>query len=108
MSLAKMNNSLKSSIETSTFCVADINDESMRSFFYTREITELSTQKVDVSIDDFNELFILANDMYVFNNSEGTMGYRNRTLSQQYPSCDNVLFLYPRIPSGGLIRRVLL
>jgi hypothetical protein len=66
--------------------IPDINDESMRSFFYTREITELSTQKVDVSIDDFNELFILANDMYVFNNSEGILGYRNRTLSHQSPS----------------------
>ena len=49
--------------------IPDINDEFMRSFVCTRNITELSTQKVDVSIDDFNELFILANDMYVFNNS---------------------------------------
>lgn len=43
--------------------VPDNNDESIRSFFHSRKVTELSTQKVDVSIDDFNELFILANDM---------------------------------------------
>ena len=43
--------------------VPDINDESIRSFFHSREVTELSSQKFDVSIDDFNELFIQANDM---------------------------------------------
>lgn len=41
----------------------NINDESIQSFFYSREVTEVMTEKVDVSIDDFNELFIMANDM---------------------------------------------
>lgn len=42
----------------------DMNDDHLQSFFQVRQSTEL-TDKIDVTVDDMNDLFISANDMYV-------------------------------------------
>ncbi|KAJ8320361.1 hypothetical protein KUTeg_001948 [Tegillarca granosa] len=48
----------------------DMNDDHLQSFFQVRQSTEL-TDKIDVTVDDMNDLFISANDMYVFAKDAG-------------------------------------
>ena len=43
--------------------IPSMDDEHMKSFFHSRDVEQVTAEKVDVTIDDFNELFIIANDM---------------------------------------------
>ena len=60
----KKENVDKEEEEATNVAVPSMNDDDIADFFATKEISEIK-DKVDVKVDDFDNIFIEANDMWV-------------------------------------------